>query len=88
VTWRAFIRYWLPGIICVGGILAMILGPEDGGPEGGAAILGAGLSIYLINILFRVGAQGDEERDEEASAREFYAEHGFWPDERPPRSGS
>lgn len=84
MSWRAFVRYWGPGLVCVGGILAMILGPADGGVEGGAAILGAGLSIYLINILFRVGAVGDAERGDEEKAREFYAEHGFWPDEQAP----
>lgn len=84
---QLFVRYWLPGIVCVAGILAMILGPADAGPEGGAAILGAGLSIYLINFLFRVGASGDRERDDEQQARDFYEQHGFWPDEQPPAQG-
>lgn len=84
---RQFVRYWLPGIVCVAGILAMLLGPNESRAEGGGAILGAGLSIYLINILFRVGASGDRDRAKEQSARDFYAEHGFWPDEQPPKPG-
>jgi hypothetical protein len=84
LTWRSFVRYWGPGIVCIGGLVAMWLGPKDGGVEGGAAILGAGLSIFLLNFLFRLGASGDRERGDEQQARDFYAEHGFWPDEQPP----
>ena len=87
MSWRTFIRYWMPGLICLAGILAMIFGPEESRAEGGGAIFAAGLSIYLVNILFRVGASGDRERDDEQQARDFYGKHGFWPDERPP-SGS
>lgn len=81
---RTFVRYWLPGIVCLAGIAAMLFGPEESRYEGGAAILGAGLSIYLLNILFRIGAEGDRDRDREQDAREFYDRHGFWPDEQPP----
>ena len=35
--------------------------------------VGAGLSVLLINLLFRFGAQGDEERDREDAAREYLA---------------
>jgi hypothetical protein len=82
--WRPFVRYWLPGLVCLAGILAMILGPDESKTEGGAAILGAGLSIYLINFLFRIGASSDRERSEEQEARDFFEAHGFWPDEQPP----
>ena len=76
-------RYWLPAIVVVGGVVAMVLGPDDGGVEGGAAIVGAGLAIWAINILYRIGASGDRERDAEERAREYFDRHGRWPDERP-----
>ncbi|HEX5908944.1 MAG TPA: hypothetical protein VFY44_00530, partial [Thermoleophilaceae bacterium] len=44
---------------------------------------GAGLSIVLLNVLFRIGLQGDRERDQELRAREHFAEHGDWPEEAP-----
>jgi len=53
--------------------------------DGFAMCVGAGLSVALINVLFRFGARGDEERDAEEAARRFYSEHGHWPDEPPPR---
>jgi hypothetical protein len=34
-------------------------------------------------VLYRIGVQGDRERDTEQSARDFFDEHGHWPDEPP-----
>jgi hypothetical protein len=76
-----FVRIWLPVIVVVGGVLAIALGPEDIRWEGGLGIVGAGLAIWLINILFRIGATGDLERDKEDRAREYFDRHGRWPGE-------
>ena len=54
----------------------------------GALLFGAGLALLLLNVLFRFGATGDRERDEEEAARDYLSEHGHWPDEKKPRSGS
>ena len=78
-----FIRIWLPVIICLGGIAALIIEPNINGLEGAAMIVGAGLSVWLFNWLFRVGVAGDRERDEEDAARAFFDRHGVWPDEVP-----
>lgn len=75
-----FVRYWLPAIVVVGGIVLMAAGGEIG-VEGGFAIVGAGLSVALLNYLYRVGAKGDEERVAEVAARDYYDEHGRWPDD-------
>jgi hypothetical protein len=34
----------------------------------------------LLNVLYRIGMQGDRERDREEEARRFFDEHGRWPD--------
>jgi hypothetical protein len=81
MTLMNFTRYWLPAIVVAAGVAAMALGPSDGGVEGGAAIVGAGLAIWAINILYRIGASGDRERDEEEQARDYFDRHGRWPDE-------
>jgi hypothetical protein len=78
-----FVRYWLPGLVVLGGLLVIAIGGDEIALEGGAAIIGAGLSIALLNFLYRVGVKGDRERDEEVEARRFFDEHGYWPDERP-----
>lgn len=76
-----FVRYWLPALVVLGGVAAVIFGPQEARWEGGAAIVAAGLSIWLINVFFRIGATGDRERDREERAREFFDRHGRWPDE-------
>jgi hypothetical protein len=79
------VRVWLPIAIIVGGIVAIVAsGGSLSGWEGGVAIIAAGLSVWLLNIIFRVGVQGERERDAEDAARDYYAEHGYWPDEAPP----
>lgn len=50
-------------------------------PAAWALFTGAGLSVLLLNVLFRIGVQGDVERDREDEARSYFAEHGRWPDE-------
>ncbi len=75
------IRYVLPAVVTVVGIALMASGGEDA-LEGGAAIVGAGLSIWLINFLWRIGVSGDSERADESAARAHFDEHGRWPDER------
>ena len=77
------IRYGLPAALVVAGfvILAFAEGPIRW--EGWAMCVGAGLALLLLNVLFRYGARGDEERDAEERAREYLAEHGHWPDEAP-----
>jgi hypothetical protein len=56
----------------------MALGSETD-LEGGASIVSAGLAIYFLNWLFRIGVTGDRERDAEQAARDYYKRHGRWP---------
>jgi hypothetical protein len=72
------LRYALPGAIVVVGLVFMAMGGETD-LEGGASIVSAGLAIYFLNWLFRLGATGDRERDTEAAAREYFKRHGRWP---------
>jgi hypothetical protein len=75
-----FVRYVLPAVVTVAGLCVMVIGGDSNALEGGAAIVGAGLSIALLNFLHRVGVSGEHERDEEDAARAYFDEHGRWPD--------
>jgi hypothetical protein len=77
------LRYGLPAVLVIAGFV--ILFTVDGSLrwEGWAMCVGSGMAILLMNVLFRFGASGDRERDQEVAAREFYAEHGYWPGEHP-----
>jgi hypothetical protein len=74
-----FVRWILPIAICIGGIVAIVVSPDN--PEAGAMIIGAGLSVWLLNLLYRVGVTGDRERHAEDEARAYFDRHGHWPDE-------
>ena len=77
-----WLRYGLPGALVVAGFIVLIVADGSVKWDGFAMCVGAGLSVLLLNILFRFGAKGDEERKQEDAAREYLAEHGHWPDER------
>lgn len=78
------VRTWLPLVIVLAGVLVMVLrGFDDTGLDGGAAIIGAGLSVWLLNWLYRFGVAGDDERHAEDEARAFFDKFGHWPDEKP-----
>ena len=77
------VRYVLPAVLIVAGFVLLLV--VDGALrwDGWAMCVGAGLSVLLLNWLFRLGVAGDRERDEEAAARDYLTEHGYWPDEAP-----
>src|SRR3954449_13560247 len=83
-----FVRYGLPALLVVAGFVLLVVAPESTRYEGFSMCVGAGLALALLNVLFRISSEGDRERDREAAAREYMAEHGHWPDERPPRRSS
>ena len=75
------VRYLLPLVLFLGGLVLLAIEPNSIGLEGLAMATGAALSVLLLNWLFRAGVRGDREREEEEDAREYYATHGRWPDE-------
>ena len=80
------VRYGLPAVLVLAGFAVLIVDNGARRFDGFAMLVGAGLSIALLNVLFRVGATGDREREDEERARDFFSEHGHWPDEAPPDS--
>jgi hypothetical protein len=77
-----FVRYVLPTIGVLAGLVVMALGGESN-LEGGAGIVGASLAIYAMNWLYRASVDGNRERDAEEAARDYFDAHGHWPDEAP-----
>ena len=80
-----FVRYGIPAVLLVAGVVFLFVGPEGGRGEAWALFTGAGLSVLLLNVLYRMGVSGDRERDREDAARDYFSEHGSWPDEEKPR---
>ena len=75
------VRYGLPAVIVLAGMVALIFNRSITGLEGLAMGIGVAGSVLLLNVLYRVGVSGDRERDDEEAARVYFDEHGRWPDE-------
>lgn len=77
-----FLRWWLGGLVClVGLVIAIVRGFDESAFEALFAMWGAGLSIILMNFLWRVGIDGDSVREDETEARATFERTGHWPDE-------
>jgi hypothetical protein len=76
-----WLRYGLPAALVVAGFVVLFVADGSVRWDGFAMCVGAGLAVLLMNVLFRIGAKGDEERVAEAQAREYFSRHGRWPDE-------
>ncbi len=77
------VRYGVPAVVVLAGIVILIFNHSINGIEGFAMLVGAAGATLLLNVLYRVGVAGDVERDHEAEARDYLDEHGHWPDEEP-----
>jgi hypothetical protein len=75
------VRYVLPIAVVLAGLIFFALDPDVHNFEGPAALIGAGLSVLLLNLLHRTGVRGDADRDREEDARRYFDAHGHWPDE-------
>ncbi len=80
-------RYGIGAVMVIAGIVMAVINPGGFGVDGFAMAVGGGLSVLLINFLFRLGVSGDKEREQEEAARRYFDEYGVWPDEAPPARG-
>lgn len=87
ITWRSVglfaVRYGIGAVMVVAGVAALIVVPGDMGTHGFASAIGAGLSVVLINLLYRLSISGDRDREREEEARRYLDEHGVWPEDEP-----
>ena len=81
------VRYGIGAVMVVAGIAMIAINPGGFGVDGFAMAVGGGLSVLLINFLFRLGVSGDREREQEEEARRYFDEHGVWPDDEPTSAG-
>jgi hypothetical protein len=79
------VRYGLPITLLIAGLAVLLVDSDSRRFEGFAMLVGSGLSVALTSVLFRISASDERERDDEARARDFLTQHGYWPDEAPDR---
>jgi hypothetical protein len=74
------IRYGIPlALFIAGTIVSATAGGV--GIAAGALFISAATAVLLLNVLHRMGVEGDRERDREEAARAYFDEHGRWPGE-------
>jgi hypothetical protein len=74
------VRYGIPAVLLLAGTVISAVGGNVG-LAAGAMFISAATAVLLLNVLFRIGVEGDKARDREEEARRFFDEHGRWPDE-------
>ncbi len=79
-----FVRYGIGVLLILTGFVLAVVAEGGVAAEAWAIFTGAGVSVLLLNALYRIGVQGEDERDREEEARSYFDEHGHWPDEAPP----
>jgi hypothetical protein len=77
------VRYGLGAVMVLGGVVMLIVSPASLGVDGFAMAVGGGLSVVLLNFLFRLSVSSEADRAEEEQARTYFDEHGEWPEEKP-----
>jgi hypothetical protein len=73
-----FIRHGLPALVVITGIIFIVLGSAED-VLGGAALVGAGVAIWLLSWFYRSSINSNRDREREESARRYFDEHGHWP---------
>jgi hypothetical protein len=71
------IRYGIPLVLLIAGV---VVGAVADSIAAAALFFSAASAVLLLNVLYRIGAEGDKERDKEERARAYFDEHGRWPD--------
>jgi hypothetical protein len=74
------VRYGIPAVLLIAGLVVWATGGTVG-IAAGAMFVSAATAVLLLNVLHRIGVEGDKDRDREEAARRFFDEHGRWPDE-------
>jgi hypothetical protein len=85
-------RLWLPLAIAVAGVVLIVVGGGDvrstsfagfGSSTAalGLVLIGVALIVWMVNWLLRLGVKSNRDRERDEAAREYFDEHGRWPDE-------
>jgi len=74
------VRLGVPFALVVAGVAVALSGWRYG--DGLAVVLiGGAAAVALLGWFFRIGIEGDRERDREEDARRHFERTGHWPDD-------
>ncbi len=79
-----FVRYGLPILLLVsGGVLIGLGHASTRSPAAALGLVLAGLALttWMVNWLFRLSIESNQDREKEEQARDYFTQHGHWPGE-------
>ncbi len=79
-----FLRYGLPIVMLIaGGVLIALGHARANSPIAATGLVlgGLALSVWMLNMMYRWTIESNQDRAKEEAARDYYSEHGHWPDE-------
>ena len=76
-------RVWVPVGIAVVGLAGVVIGggQDDVIAGAGVSLILVGLTVWLLNWMYRMSISSNRDREREEEAREYFDEHGRWPGE-------
>jgi mannitol-specific phosphotransferase system IIBC component len=85
-------RIVLPIIIALAGVVLIVIGQTSGGATGthgtsatvaaaGVALIVAAIIVWMLNWMYRMSVESNQDREVEEAAREYFDRHGRWPEE-------
>jgi protein-S-isoprenylcysteine O-methyltransferase Ste14 len=88
--WLSATRVWLPLSIVVAGVVLIVIGHGSYSEltnthslesAAGVSLLLVALIVWMLNWMYRLSIQSNEDREYEERAREYFDRTGRWPDE-------
>jgi hypothetical protein len=81
------IRYGLPGLILLAGVIVIAVGSGNIATAAGIVLIGVSALVFAVNVLARLAISSQDDREREQQARDEFSWTGRWPD-RPPTARS
>jgi hypothetical protein len=73
-------RIGVPALIALAGAIVIAAAPDANIVALGVLLVGVAGLVVLTGAIVRAGERSNDERIREERAREFFDEHGRWPD--------
>ena len=74
------VRVWIPSAIALAG-LVLLVGGDDVERGAGIVLIGSALMVVLANLFLRLGLSSERDREADEANRDYFAQHGRWPDD-------
>ena len=75
------LRYVVPAGLLVAGVVILVVADPSTRYDGFGLCWGAAFALFVFAQLIRLNTSGADDRDREEAARDYYSQHGRWPND-------